>query len=70
MHGLHIGDRGLVVSVLVVSMDLKVRHRRVIAGFGHQITAVAHEVVLDFVKRGVVGITRCFACGCIYEKNK
>lgn len=57
MHSLHIGDSGPVEAILIVSMDLKVRQRCCIAGGRHQVGAVAHEVVLPFVKGGVVGIT-------------
>lgn len=64
MYSLQIGDGGLVKAVLIVCMDLKVRQSGFIAGSRHQIAAVAHEVVLAFVKGGVVGITRRYACGC------
>lgn len=64
MYGLHVGDGGLVEAVFIVGVDLKVRQGCVIAWSGHQVAAVAHEVVFAFVKGGVVRITRCYACGC------
>lgn len=63
MYSLYIRDGRPVVAIFVVSMDLKVWQSRFVAGFRHQIAAVAHEVVLALVKGGVVGITRCYACG-------
>lgn len=57
MYGFHIGNGGLVVAILIVSMDLKVWQSGFIAGSRHQIAAVAHKVVVEFVKGGVVGIT-------------
>ncbi len=69
MYSIHIGDSRPVISIFIVSMDLEVWLSRFIAGFGHQITAVAHEVVLVFIKGGVVGITRRCACGCTYLNN-
>lgn len=64
MYSLHIGDGGIVVAIFIVSVDLKVWQRCFIARFRHQIAAIAHKVVLAFVKGGVVGITRHYACGC------
>ena len=70
MYGLHVGDGGPVKAIFIVRMDLKVRHSCVIAWCRHQITAATHEVVLAFVKGGVVGITGCYACRCTYRNEK
>lgn len=65
MYSFHIGNGGRVVAILIVSVDLKVWYSGFIAESRHQIAAVPHEVVVEFVKGGVVGITTCYACGCI-----
>lgn len=70
MHSLHIGDGGLVKSIFIVDMDLKVWQRCVIARFRHHVAAVAHEVVTTFVKRSIVGITGCYACGCACRNDR
>lgn len=70
MHSLHIGDGGLVKAIFIVDMDLKVWQRCVIARFRHHVAAVAHEVVTTFVKRSIVGITGCYACGCICRNDR
>ena len=64
MYGLHIGDGGCVKAMFIVGMDLKEWQSCCIAGSRHQVATVAHEVVVAFVKSGVVGITRRYACGC------
>lgn len=69
MYSLHIGDGRFVKAIFIVSMDLKVWQSGFVTGSRHQITAVAHKVVVAFVKGGVVGITRCYACGCTYVKQ-
>lgn len=65
VNGCHIGNGVCVEAILIVSVDLKIWQSGVVAESRHQIAAVAHEVVVDFVKGGVVGITRRYACGCI-----
>lgn len=70
MHSLQIRDFRLVEAVFIVRMHLKVWRRGcAIARFRHHIAAVAHEVVTTLVKRGVVGITRSYACGCICRQE-
>ena len=64
MYGLHIGDGGCVKAMFIVGMDLKEWQSCCIAGSRHQVATVAHEVVVAFVKSGVVGITSRYACGC------
>lgn len=70
MHSLHIGDGRLVKAIFIVDMDLKVRQRCDIARFRHHVAAVAHEVVTTFVKRSIVGIAGCYACGCICRNDR
>ena len=53
-----------VRGVFVVGMDLKVGHGGEVAGFRHHIAAVAHEVICETVKGGVVRFPPCFAGGC------
>lgn len=65
MHRLDVGDGGPVETIFVVRVDLKVWQSCFIAGSGHQVAAVAHEVVLVFVEGGVVGVTTRYAGGCI-----
>lgn len=70
MHSLQIRDCRLVEAVFIVRVHLKVWQRWcAIARFRHHIAAVAHEVVTTLVKRGVVGITRSYACGCICRQE-
>ena len=64
MHSLHPGTVAVVVAVFVVGMDLEVGHGGVFTGFRHHIAAVAHEVVLETVKGGVVWVSPCYAGGC------
>lgn len=64
MYILQIGDGGPVIAIFIISMDLKMWQSGFIAGPRHQIAAVAHEVVIQFVKGGVMGITRRYACRC------
>lgn len=70
MDSLHVGDGRLVKTIFIVDMDLKVWQRCVIARFRHDVAAVAHEVVTTFVKRSIVGITGCYACGCICRNDR
>ncbi len=63
MHLCHIAYSLVVVSVLVGRVDLVVWHAGRVARFGHQVGAVAHEVVLPLIKGGVVGIARGNAGG-------
>ena len=67
MHSLHIGNSRSVVSVFVVGMDLEVGHGGVFAGFGHHIAAVAHEVVFETVKGGVVRVSTCSTGACMKD---
>lgn len=57
-HFCHIAYSVVVVSVLVGRVDLVMWHAGRVARFGHQVSAGAHEVVLQLIKSGVVGITR------------
>ena len=63
VHSLHVGDFRIVVAVLVVDVDLVVGHGGEVAGLGHHVAAVAHEVVLATVKGGVVWVSRGYAGG-------
>ena len=56
MHSLNVGDGRVVVAVLVVGVDLKVRDGRVVAWLRHHVAAVSHEVVLALIKGAVVRI--------------
>ena len=58
VHSLNVGDGRVVVAVLVVGVDLKVRDGRVVARLRHHVAAVAHEVVLALIKGAVVRIPR------------
>ena len=71
VHSLHPGNSIVLVFVLVfvVCMDLEVGHGGVFAGFRHHIAAVAHEVVFETVKGGVVWVSRCSAGGCTCMKD-
>ena len=66
MHSLHVGN-SRTVSVFVVCMDLKVGHGGVFAGFRHHIAAVAHEVVFETVKGGVVWVSTCSTGACMKD---
>ena len=59
----------IFVSVFVVGMDLEVGHGGVVAWFRHHIATVAHEVVSEMVKGGVVWVSRCSASGCTCMKD-
>lgn len=50
-------------------MDLEVGHGGVVAGFRHHIAAVAHEVIVETVKGGVVWVSSCYAGGCTCMKD-
>lgn len=67
MHRVHVADFVIVLAVLVGHVDLVVGHAGGVARLGHQIGAVAHEVVLLLVKGGEMGIamgnTGGGACG-------
>ena len=66
VHSLHPGNRS-VVSIFIVSMDLKVGHGGVFTGFRHHIAAVAHEVVFETVKGGVVWVSTCSTGACMKD---
>ena len=57
VHRIHVADFVIVEPVLIGHVDLVVWHTGRVARFGHQIRAVAHEVILPLIKGGVVGIT-------------
>ena len=63
MHCWYIADSLVVVPVLIGHVDLIVWHTSRVARFGHQIRAVAHEVILPLIKGCVMRITRGNAGG-------
>ena len=58
MDSTNVADRGDVEAILILSINSKVGHICAVARFRYQVGAVAHEVIIAFVKGGVVGV-RC-----------
>lgn len=57
MDSTHITDRGNVVAILIINIDSEVRHVCAVTWLRHQVSAVAHEVIVFPIKGAVVWVT-------------